>query len=454
MSNDNLYFDTNLAENAVITEEDTTSARSSNVKNQLLFRDARTGEPLVGTMPINEPQTIKINPKCAAYSNNTYVIPEGYHNGTGIVYVGDLSEYTPAATGPEDVANNKFFWANGEKLVGTLNTDALEQDATATPDKIIQDFTAWVNGEKITGTIPTILRMDQNLEAGQSYTIPYGLSYGTTIISALPLDIQTPGTATEEDISIGRIAWVNGEEITGTFDKDDYVRAKCIETDALQSEVLYGRKFYSVLYDTVIEGTMPDHSGEERQVIPIGEPFYPEGYYDGGTAITTQTLAEATISNALPSNIVVNRTAWVNGTLVEGTMPYHTPETVEINPDNPYTIPEGYHTGYGKVIAPGVIDTPGTATPDDILEGKTAWVEGEQLTGTIPVRDIESPIRVYPGSTKSLDNGHYPEGAQIYAIRTDLLDLTYTDAANTSDELLLNTSGYVNPGEESIIVTK
>ena len=79
------------------------------------------------------------------------------------------------------MANNKFFWANGEKLVGTLNTDALEQDATATPDKIIQDFTAWVTGEKITGTIPTILRMEQNLEAGQSYTIPYGLSYGTTI---------------------------------------------------------------------------------------------------------------------------------------------------------------------------------------------------------------------------------------------------------------------------------
>ncbi len=454
MSNDNLYFDTNLAENAVITEEDSTSARSSNVKNQLLFRDARTGEPLVGTMPINEPQSIKINPRCAAYSNNTYIIPEGYHDGTGKVYVGDLSEYTPAETRPEDVANNKFFWANGEKLVGTLNTDALEQDATATPDKIIKDFTAWVNGEKITGTVPTLARLDQNLQAGESYTIPYGLSYGTTIISALPLDIQTFGTATEEDICTDKIAWVNGEQIVGVFDKDAYIRQQFAETDVSQSEVLYGRKFYSVLYDAVMEGTMPDHSGEERQVIPIGEPFYPEGYYDGGTAITTQTLTEATIANALPSNIVVNRNAWVNGVLVEGTMPYHNPETIEVDHDNPYTIPEGYHTGYGKVISNGVVQTPGTATADDILEGKTAWVDAEQLTGTIPVRTPENPIRIYPGSTKSLDDGHYPEGAQIYAIRTDLLDLTYTDADNTSDELLLNTSGYVNPGEESIIVTK
>lgn len=49
-----------------------------------------------------------------------------------------------------------------------------------------------------------------------------------------------------------------------------------------------------------------------------------------------------------------------------------------------YTIPEGYHNGAGKVTANSLSSqTDGNATAGDILKGKTGWVKGSKVTGTM-----------------------------------------------------------------------
>ncbi|WP_347135192.1 hypothetical protein [[Clostridium] symbiosum] len=49
------------------------------------------------------------------------------------------------------------------------------------------------------------------------------------------------------------------------------------------------------------------------------------------------------------------------------------------------TIPEGKHGGGGKVTAKSLASqTPGTSAAGHILAGKTAWVNGSKITGTIP----------------------------------------------------------------------
>ena len=52
-----------------------------------------------------------------------------------------------------------------------------------------------------------------------------------------------------------------------------------------------------------------------------------------------------------------------------------------------YTIPAGYHNGSGKVTANSLSSqTNANAGAGDILSGKTAWVNGSKLTGTMPNR--------------------------------------------------------------------
>lgn len=81
--------------------------------------------------------------------------------------------------------------------------------------------------------------------------------------------------------------------------------------------------------------------------------------------------------------------------------------------------------------------TPGTATEADILEGKTAWVNGTLLTGTIPVRDGLGNVvsdkawlsnnRVYFG----IESGYYKEETIGDLIGYTEKYITYASLAST-----------------------
>ena len=150
---DKLYFDTSEANNldALSAESDPSIAKPYNVKENYMYKDAFTKSIQIGTMPINTSVQVKIDPQTDNSNNWFYVIPEGYHDGTGRVYAGELSEYTSGNALPEDVLNNKVFWVDGERRVGTLSPERYEQSGTATADDLLYDKTAWVNGEQITG---------------------------------------------------------------------------------------------------------------------------------------------------------------------------------------------------------------------------------------------------------------------------------------------------------------
>ena len=87
--------------------------------------------------------------------------------------------------------------------------------------------------------------------------------------------------------------------------------------------------------------------------------------------------------DATANQILSGRTAWVKGQKITGTMPNRGAVTQTLNAGGSYMIPEGYHNGSGKVTAASLASqTPGTATTGDITNGKTAWVNGIQITGT------------------------------------------------------------------------
>lgn len=124
----------------------------------------------------------------------------------------------------------------------------------------------------------------------------------------------------------------------------------------------------------------------------------------GGNARYVET-SDAT---AAAGDILAGKNAYVNGNLVNGSMPNNGKTDGTISAvDGTVTIPEGYTTGgtvqiseaeQGKVIPSNiksgatilgvagkasVVDTDDAdATAGDILSGKTAYVNGQKITGT------------------------------------------------------------------------
>ena len=72
------------------------------------------------------------------------------------------------------------------------------------------------------------------------------------------------------------------------------------------------------------------------------------------------------------------------GSRLAGTMQNQGAKTASLNCGGSYTIPKGYHNGSGKVTANSLSSqTSATAIAADIVSGKTAWVNGSKITGTL-----------------------------------------------------------------------
>ena len=123
-------------------------------------------------------------------------------------------------------------------------------------------------------------------------------------------------------------------------------------------------------------------------------------------------------------------------------MPNRGAVTQTLNAGGSYTIPAGYHNGSGKITAASLSSqTSGTATATQILSGKTAWVNGKKITGTMANRGnlnwkpsngttYTVPAGYYSGGTldsrDAYNNGYnagYTEGINANTGKYTLIDL-------------------------------
>jgi hypothetical protein len=146
-------------------------------------------------------------------------IVEGYHDGSGAV-AGDVNLNT------ENIrAGATIFGVAGKAEV----VDTTSGDATA--DDLLEGKKAWVNGAEVTGVISTYtLSADTN-------SVLAGF-YGATNLSDVDADLAsgnihagvavfgvpgkpevvdtTSGDATADDLAEGKVAWVDGAQVTGS----------------------------------------------------------------------------------------------------------------------------------------------------------------------------------------------------------------------------------------------
>lgn len=318
--------------------------QASDVLNGEQFYD-NEGNAITGTMPNNPAEAVVIP------GGGSYTIPQGYHTGQGTVT--SSGSVLPTLTDPADA---------GEIVSGK---EVIDQ-----------------NGAVMTGTMPSNPAISETLEAGESYQVPAGYTPGGTV-QAASLVSQTPGTATQDDIIQGQTAWVNGQQITGALEPgSDTSDATATAADILEGETAY-------VATGKVSGTMPNNGAVQETLEAGGQYTIPAGYHNGQGTVMAESLEDQTAGTATAPDILNGKTAWVNGAQVTGSMPDNGAVTKEMTAGETYNIPAGYHNGSGTVTAPTVAsETPGTAVVGDLRQGKTAWVDGEQLTGTVP--DVEA----------------------------------------------------------------
>ena len=136
---------------------------------------------------------------------------------------------------------------------------------------------------------------------------------------------------------------------------------------------------------TKIIGTMPDNGAQKEELAAGQSVGIKLGYHNGAGIVTAKDLESQTQGNATADDIVSGKTAWVNGIQLSGALPEILSQNITLGAGEEYQIPYGKHSGNGTITVVGLDnETPGTATADDIAMDKTAWVNGVQITGNLP----------------------------------------------------------------------
>ena len=288
----------------------------------------------------------------------------------------------------QDISDSDTFRSYVEKInnISTLDTDT--SDATATANDIVMEKTAYVNGEKITGAITeiaadygyplnsdgtlgiddeahtvslngvfdydtvfrpnssiTIVKSNSEL-ASQLNITPEIIVEGNTILgiegtaSAGGVD-TADATATADDIVMEKTAYANGKKITGTIQLAPYQTA-----DELRELGIDPTLFDKDSYKAIVVG-----GADGSTIIGLHIPFVSYAYLKGGYIISALANAE------LAEDINLSADKIVSGNTILG---------IE-----------------GTASTGGIDTSDADATASDIVAGKTAYVNGEKITGTV-----------------------------------------------------------------------
>lgn len=192
------------------------------------------------------------------------------------------------------------------------------------------------------------------------------------------------GTATSAQILTGKTAYVKGQLITGSM--KDYSASIQTATTSTSDKT---KSTFRI-------------NGTNLQIIPAIGYWGTWSWTKSNITVTANSIgitadkiaAGQTVvgvsgnytsdATATSTQILTGKTAYVNGTKVTGSMVNRGAVTSSLNAGSSYTIPAGYHDGKGKITANSLASqTSGTATASQILSGQTAWVNGKQVTGTM-----------------------------------------------------------------------
>ena len=273
-------------------------------------------------------------------------------------------------------------------------------NGTAKLDEVAEAFDEIVDQGNISAEI----------KEGETYTIPAGYHSGSGTVTGIAgggnYKLQSKiATPTKKQQSITPDAGNYGlSDVTIHPIPDMYQDVTPVTAGA--GDVLANKVIVNSLGHT-IAGIMPNNGAVAPDPLAAGD-FYsiPEGYHKGGK-VTTKDLASQTAGDAEAEHILNSRTAWVNGERVRGAMQQVTATIRTVKAGEVVSIEKGYHNGNGTVEGASIASqTSATASASEILSGKTAWVDGVKLTGSMPNNGAQNDT-VNAGGSVTIKKGYH-----------------------------------------------
>ena len=135
--------------------------------------------------------------------------------------------------------------------------------------------------------------------------------------------------------------------------------------------------------DSKITGTMTNQGTKNASLNAGGSYTIPAGYHNGSGKVTANALSGQTSGTAVAARILSGKTAWVNGSKLTGTMTNRGAISQKLAANGSYTVPVGWHNGSGKVTQS--LTTQGAKTVTPTTSNQTACAASRWTTGTITI---------------------------------------------------------------------
>ena len=233
----------------------------------------------------------------------TYTIPAGYHNGSGVVRAmtdaeGETEKYkTQAKTvtptkKQQSVTPDVGYYALSSVTVGAIPNayqDVSSVNAVA-GDVLTGKIYVTADGTVTTGTMPNNGAVNKTLDVTTiSYAIPKGYHSGTGKVQiVLETKTVTP-TKSVQDITptAGKVL----SKVTVAAIPDNYIDTS--DADAVAANILADKTAY--VKGAKVEGTMPNNGATGGSIDGLTTTSYtiPSGYTSGGTVNLTSDIEDS-----------------------------------------------------------------------------------------------------------------------------------------------------------------
>lgn len=293
----------------------------------------------------------------------TYTIPAGYHDGSGVVsgvagggnYILQTKSVTPTKK-QQAISSDEGYYGLSSVTVTAIpdNYQDVSSVTAAAGDVLTGKVYVTADGTVVTGTMVNNGAVSKSLDVTTiSYTIPKGFHNGSGKVTITLEEKTVTPTKSAQTITpaSGKVlSKVTVEAIPAAYQNVTNV-------DATEADVLVGKTIVDSRGNE-IAGTMTDNGAKTASIDAGSYYIIPAGYHNGQGKVTGNSLASQTVGTAETKDILYGETAWVGGTKKTGTMKNNgaTGGNIDGLTVTSVTIPAGYTTG-GSVDLTDDIET-------------------------------------------------------------------------------------------------